>query len=47
MSNQLYIQDIQSLFDEVQRSKIFEDQKTMTDAVPLFPISEINEKYEK
>lgn len=46
MSNQLYIQDIQSLFDEVQRSKIFEDQKTMTDAVPLFPISEINEKYE-
>lgn len=46
MSNQLYIQDIQSLFDEVQRSKIFEDQKTMTDAVPLFPISKINEKYE-
>lgn len=46
MSNQLYLQDIQSLFDEVQRSKIFEDQKTMTDAVPLFPISEINKKYE-
>lgn len=46
MGNQLYIQDIQSLFDEVQRSKIFEDQKTMTDAVPLFQISEINEKYE-
>jgi len=46
VGNQLYIQDIQSLFDEVQRSKIFEDQKTMTDAVPLFQISEINEKYE-
>ncbi len=47
MSTQLYIKDIESLFDDVQRSKIFEDQKTMTDAVPLFPVSEINEKYEK
>ena len=47
MSTQLYIKDIQSLFEDVQRSKIFDDQKTMTDAVPLFPISEINEKYEK
>jgi len=47
MSTQLYIKDIESLFDDVQRSKIFDDQKTMTDAVPLFPVSEINEKYEK
>ena len=46
MINQLYISEIQSLFDDVQRSQIFEDQKMMTDAVPLFPISEINEKYE-
>ena len=38
MSNQLYINEIQSLFDNVQRSEIFEDQKMMTDAVPLFPL---------
>ncbi len=47
MSNQLYINEIQILFDAVQKSKIFEDQKMMTDAVPLFPIAEINGKYEQ
>lgn len=47
MNTQLYIKDIQALFDDVQRSEIFEDQKMMTDAVPLFSIPEINEKYEK
>lgn len=47
MSNQLYINEIQNLFDAVQRSEIFEDQKMMTDAVPLFPIAKINEEYEK
>ena len=47
MSNQLYINEIQSLFDAVQRSEIFEDQKMMTDAVPLFPIAKINEDYEQ
>ena len=47
MNKQLYINEIHTLFDDVQRSKVFEDQKTMTDAVPLFPISEINKKYEK
>lgn len=47
MSNQLYINEIQSLFDNVQRAKIFSDQKMMTDAVPLFPIAEINAEYEK
>ncbi|WP_210150854.1 trehalase family glycosidase [Chryseobacterium scophthalmum] len=46
MNNQLYINEIQTLFDEVQRSQIFEDQKTMTDAVPLFSVAEINSKYE-
>lgn len=46
MSNQLYIKEIQVLFDAVQKSEIFEDQKMMTDAVPLFLISEINAKYE-
>ncbi|MGL6129927.1 trehalase family glycosidase [Chryseobacterium artocarpi] len=47
MNNQLYIHDIQTLFDDVQRSTIFEDQKMMTDAVPLFPVAEINAKYEQ
>ncbi|VXB51987.1 MULTISPECIES: trehalase family glycosidase [Chryseobacterium] len=46
MNNSLYINEIQTLFDEVQRSQIFEDQKTMTDAVPLFSVAEINSKYE-
>jgi alpha,alpha-trehalase len=46
MNKQLYIKDIQSLFDDVQRSEVFEDQKTMTDAVPLLTIEEINAKYE-
>lgn len=47
MNNQLYINEIQNLFDDVQRSEIFEDQKMMTDAVPLFPVAEINAKYEE
>ncbi|UHO39009.1 trehalase [Chryseobacterium capnotolerans] len=47
MSNQLYIKEIQVLFDAVQKSEIFEDQKMMTDAVPLFPIAEINTKYKQ
>jgi alpha,alpha-trehalase len=46
MNKQLYINEIQALFDDVQRSEVFEDQKMMTDAVPLFPIEEINAKYE-
>lgn len=40
MKTQLYIQDIQVLFDDIQRSKIFDDQKTMTDALPLFDIGQ-------
>ena len=47
MNKQLYIKEIQALFDDVQRSKIFEDQKMMTDAVPVFPAAEINAEYEK
>jgi len=47
MSRQFHIIEINSLFEDVQRSKIFEDQKTMTDLVPIYPISEINSKYEK
>jgi len=45
MNKQLYINEIQPLFDDVQRAAIFEDQKMMTDAVPLFPIADINAKY--
>jgi len=47
MERQFYIKDISSLFDDVQRSRIFEDQKTMTDLIPLYSITEINQKYEK
>ncbi|HIC8645784.1 trehalase [Elizabethkingia meningoseptica] len=47
MNNQLYINEIQPLFDDVQRAQIFTDQKTMTDAVPLLSVSEINKKYEE
>ncbi|KMQ65765.1 trehalase [Chryseobacterium angstadtii] len=47
MNKQLYINEIQALFDDVQRAEIFEDQKMMTDAVPMFSVSEINAEYEK
>lgn len=47
MNKQLYINEIQTLFDDVQRSEIFEDQKMMTDAVPMFPVSVINAEYEE
>ena len=45
MGKLFYIDDMLELFDDVQRSKIFVDQKTMADAVPKFPIEEINGKY--
>ena len=47
MKSQLYINEIQPLFDDAQRSRIFNDQKTMTDVVPLFSVSEINKRYEE
>lgn len=46
MQPNLYIEEIFDLFDAVQKSKIFEDQKDMADAIPLFSISVINENYE-
>ena len=46
MQPNLYIEEIFDLFDAVQKSKIFEDQKDMADAIPLFSISKINENYE-
>ena len=45
MNHQLYIQDIYQLFEAVQKAEIFEDQKTMADAIPLIPISEINAQF--
>ncbi len=45
MQTNFYIEDIFDLFDAVQKSKIFEDQKVMADAVPLFSIPEINNNY--
>jgi len=45
MRPNLYIEEIFDLFDAVQKSKIFEDQKDMADAIPMFSISEINENY--
>jgi len=46
MQPNLYLEEIFDLFDAVQKSKIFEDQKAMADAIPLFSISVINENYE-
>ena len=46
MRPNLYIEEIFDLFDAVQKSKIFEDQKDMADAIPMFSLSEINENYE-
>ncbi len=45
MANSLNVEDIQELFDAIQRAEIFEDQKTMTDAIPLKDINEINQLY--
>lgn len=45
MSKLVYISEFQELFDLVQRTHLFEDQKTMADAYPLEDISVINEKF--
>ena len=47
MKNYLDIKDIYQLFEKVQKSEIFEDQKTMTDVIPRLPINDIVELYEK
>jgi len=47
MNKQLHLEAIESLFDEVQRQKIFEDQKMMTDAIPRYLVQEIMSKYEE
>ncbi|MPT31922.1 MAG: trehalase [Chryseobacterium sp.] len=47
MKNYTDIKDFYNLFEAVQKAEIFEDQKTMVDAIPLFPIDEIEKKYEE
>lgn len=47
MHNQLYIKNIYPLFEAVQKSRIFEDQKIMVDAIPKYTVTEIMAKYEK
>ncbi len=47
MKNYIDIKDFYNLFEAVQQAEIFEDQKTMVDAIPLFPIAEIETKYEE
>ena len=46
MKHSTDIKDFYNLFEAVQQAGIFEDQKTMVDAIPIFPISEIEDKYE-
>lgn len=46
MRPNLYIEEIFDLFDAVQKSRIFEDQKDMADAIPMVSISDINENYQ-
>ena len=47
MKNYLDLKDIYTLFETVQKSEIFEDQKMMADLVPKYNISEIIKMYEK
>ena len=46
MSSLVYIEDFKELFEDVQKAQLFEDQKTMADAVPLLEIVEINSRYD-
>lgn len=45
MNQPLNLEDIQTLFEAVQNAQIFSDQKAMADAVPLFSVSNIMDKY--
>lgn len=47
MNDLISISDIRPIFEAVQKAKIFDDQKTMADAIPLFPTSEINKRFEE
>lgn len=45
MNSPLNLKEIENLFLEVQTSQIFPDQKTMTDAIPIFPVNKIMQSY--
>lgn len=45
MKTLFYIQDIYPLFD-LQKANLFEDQKTMPDAIPKFSVAEIMQKFD-
>lgn len=46
MSNTLlHLKDIFPLFDTAQKAEIFNDQKTMADAIPKYPISQIMKRF--
>ncbi|WP_312765163.1 trehalase family glycosidase [Epilithonimonas sp.] len=45
MKNYTDIKDFYNLFEAVQKAEIFDDQKTMVDAIPLFTIAEIEKRY--
>jgi alpha,alpha-trehalase len=42
----LEIFDLHPLFEDVQMSRIFGDEKTFVDCLPKFPLEEINSKYQ-
>lgn len=46
-NNYTDIKDFYNLFEAVQQAEIFEDQKTMVDAIPLFLIEVIAKRYEE
>lgn len=41
------IEEVLNLFDQVQREEIFDDQKKMADAIPIYEIDSIKRKYEQ
>lgn len=45
MKDHIEIKDFYNLFEAVQNAEIFDDQKTMADAIPLFSITEIEKRY--
>lgn len=45
MGEQLYLNDIEELFEMVQQSEIFLDQKRMADAIPRFQVAKIKRNF--
>ena len=40
-----YIDDCRDLFEEVQKKRVFADQKFFPDCIPQFPVEEILKEY--